>query len=327
MNCFHASIHPHTHHHVHRAMYTLMFFFYDNLVVHTCMYTFTIACSACKYQHLCVVYDNRSTDAPSIVSMKSIHAHTHHHVYRALYTLLFFFYDKLVVPMCIYTFTVACMYAVHACSCIHSMFSVHASANISASSTTTDQCSVSCFHASIHAHTHHHVHRTLYTLMFFFYDKLVVHMCIYTFTIACMYSLHTCSCIHSMFIVHASTNMSASSTTTDRYSINCFHASIHVHTHHHVHRTLYTLLLIVYLLFGILLLIVPCLHTMLGSNGLSICLPTYNVPCLQIILGSNVLSMYLRFDCIYCMISCLVLEKRHQLRCEKIYCSQTRLYK
>ena len=74
---------------------------------------------------------------------------------------------------------------------------------------------MNCFHASIHAHTHHHVHRTLYTLMFFFYDKLLVHMCIYTFTIACLYSLRTCSCIHSMCSVHANTNMCASSTTTD----------------------------------------------------------------------------------------------------------------
>ena len=259
----------------------------------------------------------------------NINAHTHQLVHITVYTLIVFFYDKLVVHMCIYTFTIACMYLLHECSCIHSMFLDRATTNISASSTTTDQCSINCFHASIRAHTHHHVHITLYTLMFFFYDKLVVHLSIYTFNIACMYSLHTCSCIHCMFSVHASTNIHvcASSTTTDRCSINCFHASIYVHTHHHMHRTLYTLLLIVYLLFGILLLIVPCLHTMLGSNGLSICLPTYNVPCLHIILRSNVLSMYLRFDCIYCMISCLVLEKRHQLRCEKIYCSQTRLYK
>ena len=62
-----------------------------------------------------------------------------------------------------------------------------------------DWCSMNCFHACIHAHTYHHVHRTLYTVMFFFYDKFVVHMCIYTFNIACMYSLHTYSCIHCMF--------------------------------------------------------------------------------------------------------------------------------
>ena len=103
-------------------------------------------------------------------------------------------------------------------------------------------CSMNCFHASIHAHTHQHVHRAMYNLMFFFYDKLVVHMCIYTFTVACMYSLHACSCIHSMYSVHASANISASSTTTDQCSMSCFHASIHAHTHHHVHRTLYTLI-------------------------------------------------------------------------------------
>ena len=145
----------------------------------------------------------------------SIHAPTHHYVHKALHTLIFFFYDKLVVHMCMYTFTIACMYSLHACSCIHSMFLVHASTNMSASSTTTDRCSMNCFYASIHGHTHHHVHRTLYTLMFFFYDKLLVHMCIYTFTIACMYSLRTCSCIHSMCSVHANTNICASSTTTD----------------------------------------------------------------------------------------------------------------
>ena len=316
MNCFHASIHAHTHQHVHRAMYNLMFFFYDKLVVHMCIYTFTVACMyslhACScihsmysvhasanisasstttdqcsmscfhasihdklLVHMCMctfsiacMYSLRTcscihSTVPTSVRRLwqpidwcsinffhvSIHAHTHHHVYRALYTLLFFVYDKLVVPMCIYTFTVACMYAVHAWSCIHSMFSVHASVNISASSTTTDQCSMSCFHASVHAHTHHHVHRTLYTLMFFFYDKLVVHnvMCMYTFTIACMYSLLACSmciyttvacmyavhawsCIHSMFSVHASVNISASSTTTDQCSMSCFHASVHAHT-------------------------------------------------------------------------------------------------
>ena len=38
----------------------------------------------------------------------------------------------------------------------------------------------------------------------------------YTFTIVCMYSLHPCSCNHSMFSVHTITNIFASSTTTDR---------------------------------------------------------------------------------------------------------------
>ena len=172
----------------------------------------------------------------------NIHAHTHHHVHRTLYTIMFFFYDKLVVHMRIYTFNIACMYSLHTCSCIHSMFSVHASTYICASSMTTiDWCSMKCFHANIHAHTHQLVHITLSTIIVLFYEKLVVHMYIYTFTIACMYSLHECSCIHSMFLDRATTNISASSSTTDQCSINSFHASIHAHTHHHVHITLYTL--------------------------------------------------------------------------------------
>ena len=49
-------------------------------------------------------------------------------------------------------------------------------------------------------------------------------MCIYTFSIACMYSLHSCSCIHSMFSVHTITDICASSTTTgDCCSMKCFH--------------------------------------------------------------------------------------------------------
>ena len=144
------------------------------------------------------------------------------------------------------------------------MCSVHAGTNISASFKTTDQCSMNCFHASIHAHTHHHVHRTLYTLMFFFYDKLVAQMCMYTFTIACMYPMHTCSCIHSMFSVHASTDICASSMTTDRlmfhevfpckyscaYSSACAHDTVHsnrfllwqtcsTHVHLHFHHCLH----------------------------------------------------------------------------------------
>ena len=91
-----------------------------------------------------------------------------------------------------------------------------------------DWCSINCSHASIHAHTPHHVHKSLYTLMFFFYNKLVVDMCSYTLAIACMYSLHACpfihsmfsvhacSCFYSMFSVHTITNIRASSTTTDR---------------------------------------------------------------------------------------------------------------
>ena len=180
----------------------------------------------------------------------SIHAHTHHNVHRVLHTLMFFIYDKLVQHMCMYTFTIACMYSLHACLCIHSMFSVYASTNICASSTTTDRCSINCFHASIHAHTHHHVPRRLYTLMFFFYDKLVVHMCIYTFTIACMYSLHGCSCIHSIISVPTSTNICASSTTIDRLMFHelfpCKYSWAYSST---CAQNIVTLLLIVRLLF------------------------------------------------------------------------------
>ena len=129
-----------------------------------------------------------------------IHAHTPHHVHILLHTILsFFFFFNCSTHMRVYFH-----HCLHACSCIHSMFSVHTITNISASSTTTDRLMFHyCSHASIHAHTHHHVHKSLYTLLFFFYDKLVVLMCISTLDIACMYSLHACSCIHSMFSMHA----------------------------------------------------------------------------------------------------------------------------
>ena len=91
--------------------------------------------SACMYQHLCVVYDNRlmfyklfpckySCAYSSLCAQSIVHTNI-------------FFYDKLVVHMCMYTFTIACMYSLHACSCIHSMCLVHARTNMSASSTTS----------------------------------------------------------------------------------------------------------------------------------------------------------------------------------------------
>ena len=73
---------------------------------------------------------------------------------------------------------------------------------------------MNCFHARNHAHTCHHVHILLYTILLLCLLQIVVHMCFYTFTIACMYSLHARSCIHCMFSVHASKNICASSTTT-----------------------------------------------------------------------------------------------------------------
>ena len=194
-----------------------------------------------------------------------IHAHTHHHVYRTLYTLMFFFYDKPLVHMCMYTFTIACMYSLRTCSCIQSMCSVIANTNICASSTTTDllmfhelfPCKYSCAYSPSCA-------QNIVHWMFFFYDKLIVHMCMYTFTIACMYPMHTCSCIHSMFSVHASTDICASSMTTDRlmfhevfpckYSCACSSACAHnivhsnrfllwqtcsTHVHLHFHHCLH----------------------------------------------------------------------------------------
>ena len=139
-----------------------------------------------------------------------------------------FFYDKLVVHMSIYTFTIACMYSLDAFSCIHSMFSVHH--YVFSAYNHRDMCivydnrttvvprnvSINWLHASIHAHTHHHVHILLHTILSLFLLKIVVHICMNTFTIVCMYSLHACSCIHSMFSVHVNTNISASYTTTDR---------------------------------------------------------------------------------------------------------------
>ena len=158
-----------------------------------CMRTFSIACMyslrtcSCIYS-MCSVHANTNMCASSTTTdLLMFHelfpckypcAYSSSCAQNIVHSTVFLLWQTCST-MRIYTFTVACMYAVHACSCIiQSMFSVHASANISGSSTTTDQCSMTCFHASIHAHTHHHVHRTLYTLIFFFYDKLVVHMCL-----------------------------------------------------------------------------------------------------------------------------------------------------
>ena len=185
----------------------VLIYFHNCLHVFTaCMFMYSLhVLSPYKYQYICIVYDNRSTDVPWIVSTNcfhaSIQAHTPHHVRILLHTILsLFLFKKIVVPICVYTFTIACM-LVHVFTpcfqCIQSPISLHRLRQ------PIDWCSINCSHASIHAHTPHHVHKSLYTIMFFFYDKLVVHMCIYTFTIACMYSLHACSCIHCMFSVHA----------------------------------------------------------------------------------------------------------------------------
>ena len=113
---------------------------------------------------------------------------------------------------------------------------------------------MNCLHASNHAHTCHHIHWLLYTILLLFLLTIVVHMCIYTFTITCMDSLHSCSCsyTHSMFSVHVSTNIWASSTTTDRLMFHelfpwivCMQVIMRILVIcHHVHRPLYTKLLL-----------------------------------------------------------------------------------
>ena len=89
INCSHASIHAHTPHHVHKSLYTLMFFLlwqtcsihvhiYFRLCLHVftaCMFMYSLhVFNPCKYQYLSIVFDNRSTDVPLIVPMFSVHA-------------------------------------------------------------------------------------------------------------------------------------------------------------------------------------------------------------------------------------------------------------
>ena len=167
---------------------------------HHCLHVFT-ACmfmyslhvfSPCKYQYLCI---RHPIDWGSInCSHASIHAHTPHHVHKSLYTLTCFFYDKLVVHMCIYTISIACMYSLH----VFSNYNHRHMCIVYDNRTTVVPWNISmnCLHASIHAHTHHHVHILLHTILSLFLLKIVVHICMNSFTIVCMYSLHACSCIH-----------------------------------------------------------------------------------------------------------------------------------
>ena len=136
---------------------------------------FTPCFSACKYQHICIVYDNRSTDVPLIVPMQVfmrilLIMCTHH------CTLMCFFYDKLVVHMSIYTFAIACMYSLDAFSCIHSMFSVHTITDICASSTTTERL---LFHEMF----------PLIGYMQVFMRILII-MCTYYCTLYCRYGIY-----------------------------------------------------------------------------------------------------------------------------------------
>ena len=81
-----------------------------------------------------------------------------------------------------------------------------------------DCCSMKCFHElfTCKYSCAYHVHILLHTVLSLFLLKFVVHICMNTPTIVCMYSLHACSYNHSMFSVHVNTNISASYTTTDR---------------------------------------------------------------------------------------------------------------
>ena len=124
-----------------------------------------------------------------------------------------FFYDKLVVHMCIYIFSIACMYSLHSCSCIHSMFSVHTITDICASSTTTERLLFhelftykdSCAYSSSCAHIIAHYIVVVFVKNCSTHLHEYFHHCLHVFT-ACMfmYSLQV--------LVHVSTNISASST-------------------------------------------------------------------------------------------------------------------
>ena len=165
------------------------------------VHVFTPGFSACKYQYICIVYDKPIDWFSFNCSHASIRAHTPHHVHKSLYTLICLFYDKLVVHMCIYTFSIACMYSVHSCSCIHSMFSVHTITDICASSTTTERL---LFHGIFPWIVYMQVFMRILIIMCTYYCTLYYrcrthlheyfHHCLHVFT-ACilMYSIHVFS--------------------------------------------------------------------------------------------------------------------------------------
>ena len=228
-------------------VFTACMFIYSLHVVSACLFMFLLhVFSAYYHQHMSIVNDNRSTDVQWIVSMQ---------VFMRILIIMCTYYCtlhcrfcfKIVVHTYMYTFTIVCMYSLHPCSCNHSMFSVHTITNIFASSTTTDRL---MFHELFLRIVSMQVFRRILIIICTYWCslycrcvllKLVVHMCLYTFTIACTYSLNACSCIHSMFSVHISTNISASSSTTDRlvfhelfpcmyscaYSSSCAHTIAH----------------------------------------------------------------------------------------------------
>ena len=177
---------------------------------------------------------------------------------------MFFFYDKLVVNMSIYNFNIACMYSLHTWSCIHSMFSVHASTYICASSMTTDQlvfhevfpCKYSRAYSSACAHNIVHSNRFILWQTCSTHVHLHFHHCLHVF-IACMfmYSLHvfrSCNYQH-LCIVYDNRSMVHELFPCKypcAYSSSCAHNIVHsnrfilwqtcsTHVHLHFHHCLH----------------------------------------------------------------------------------------
>ena len=181
-------------------------------------------------------------------------------------------------------------------------------------------CTYSCAYSSSCTNSIVHSNVFLFWQTCSTHVHVYFHHCLHVFT-ACMfmYSLHVFSACkyQHMCIVYDNGSMFhelCPCKYSCPYSWSCA-------------QNIDTLLLIVHLLVDILLLLVPCLHTMLGSNGLSIYMITYNVPCLHIILGSNVLSMYLHFDFVLHDIM-LGVRKKTQIKVrENMLQTHTFLYK
>ena len=201
-------------------------YFHHYLHVFTaCMFMYSLhVFSRCKYQYLCIVYDNRSTEVPLIVPMQVfmrilLIMCTNH---CTLYNVFLLWqtcstHVHLYFSHCLHVFTAwMFMYSLHVFSAYNHQHNIMCIVYDNRTTVVPWSVSMNCFHASIQAHTHHHVHILLHTILSLFFFKIVVHIRMYTSTIACLYSLHPCSCIHSMFLVHTITNICASYSITDR---------------------------------------------------------------------------------------------------------------
>ena len=147
------------------------------LYFHRCLHVFT-ACmfmyslhvfSACKCHHICIVYDNRSM-FHELFPCKYSCAYSSSYAHNIVHSNFFFFYDKRVAHNHVHVYFHNCLHVFTACfSSIHSMFSVHASTNICASSTTTIRlmfhelfpCKYSCAYSSSCAQNIVHSNRFL----------------------------------------------------------------------------------------------------------------------------------------------------------------------